>query len=175
MNAFEPVPVTFQKLCENTKNCKNTKLNNFAVGEKTNEVEIFYDPNDLGKSSMIPELLASKKTEKIKVVHLDEYCHVNNVKRLDFVKCDVEGYELHTVQGMLQTLRKFRPQLSIEITLPRKERMVLFELLKEIGYDIFRKIERNYPLLSEDKDLNSDNFFYLHALSSKSTTSVSEA
>ena len=173
VNAFEPVPITFEKLCENTKDCKNTKLNNFAVGKKKQDAKIFYDPKDLGKSSIMPEALVSKNTEKTKVVPLDDYCHANKVRRLDFVKCDIEGYELHAVQGMLQTLRKFLPQLSIEVTLPSTERLELFELLKEIGYDIFRKIDRDYPILSLDRELYSDDFFYLNAFSSKTPTSLS--
>jgi len=173
VSAFEPVPIGFQKLCENTKDCKNTRLNNFAVGKKTQDAEIFYDPKDLGKSSLFPESLVSKKTEKTKVITLDDYCNTNNLKRLDFVKCDIEGYELHAMPGMSQALRDFLPQLSIEVTLPAKERLELIELLKEIGYDTFRRIDRNFPLLSLDRDIYSDDFFYLNAFSSKTPSSLS--
>lgn len=173
VNAFEPVPMTFEQLCENTKDCKNTILNNFAVGDKQQEKEIFYDPEDLGKSSILTESLPLKKKAMARVIALDEYFKTNKLKHVDFVKCDVEGYELNALQGMFKTLRKFLPQISIEVTLSGKERLVLIELLKEIGYDVFKKIERDYPLLSTDSDLYSDNFFYLHAFSSKNTPSIS--
>ena len=165
--AFEPVPITFQQLTQNTEKCRNLILHNFAVGNSRREGEVFYDLDDLGKSSLIGKVTSAKSVKKTHIAPLDDYCKANNIESLDFVKCDVEGYELQVMQGMIETLTKFLPQISIEVTLADKERRTLLELLKEIGYDIFRKIEYGYPLLQSDEELCSDDFIYLHALSSK--------
>ena len=171
--AFEPVPITFQKLTQNTKKCRNLILHNFAVGNSRREGEVCYDLEDLGKSSLLSKATNNVRAAKTQIVPLDEYCKVNNLERLDFVKCDVEGYELQVMQGMVKTLTKFLPKISIEITLPDKERLALIELLREIGYDVFRRIECGYPLVHPDEDLCSDDFVYLHALSSKFSPSSS--
>ncbi len=171
--AFEPVPITFQKLSRNTEKCRNLKLHNFAVGNSQREGKVFYDLKDLGKSSLLSKATNSVRAAKTPIVPLDEYCRANNLERLDFVKCDIEGYELHAIQGMIETLRKFLPQISIEVSLPDKERLALLELLREIGYDVFRRIECGYPLVHHDEDLCSDDFVYLHALSSKFAPSSS--
>tara|TARA_B110000438_G_C15641804_1_gene575650 strand:+ start:32 stop:547 length:516 start_codon:yes stop_codon:yes gene_type:complete len=47
VHAFEPVPLTYKKLCQNTKRCNNLSLNNFAIGEKDEKGIISYDPQDL--------------------------------------------------------------------------------------------------------------------------------
>ena len=171
--AFEPVPDTFQALFRNTEKCSNLKLHNFAVGNSRKEGNVFYDPEDLGKSNLLSKATNSVRVAKTQIVPLDEYCKANNLGRLDFVKCDIEGYELHAMKGMRETLGKFLPKISIEVTLPDKERLALIELLREIGYDVFRKIECGYPLVSTDEDLCSDDFVYLHALSSKFSPSSS--
>lgn len=46
---------------------------------------------------------------------LDRLCTEAQLTRLDFVKIDVEGGELHVLEGGQQTIETFRPTLLIEI------------------------------------------------------------
>lgn len=65
-----------------------------------------------------------------------------DLKRLDFIKCDVEGYELHIVPHLVNLIKKFQPILEIEID-PLDHKRQLIELFRELEY---------FPyFLSEDK------------------------
>jgi FkbM family methyltransferase len=51
----------------------------------------------------------------VDVETLDGLCAAANLTRLDFVKIDVEGGELHVLHGGAQTIETFQPTLLIEI------------------------------------------------------------
>ena len=56
-----------------------------------------------------------------------------NFPRLDFVKCDVEGYEHLVFSNMVQTLRKFKPLIQTELN-GAENRQKVYDLLTGLGY-----------------------------------------
>ena len=59
-----------------------------------------------------------------------------NLNRLDFIKCDVEGYEFEVFRHMQQTLRKFQPMIQTELNGAENRRQVK-ALLAAIGYQAY--------------------------------------
>ena len=55
--------------------------------------------------------------------------------RLDFVKCDVEGYEIQLFPHFLETLHRHRPVVQVEISTAEKRRRMA-ELLAPLGYRV---------------------------------------
>jgi hypothetical protein len=51
----------------------------------------------------------------VPVETLDQLCQRMDLGRLDFVKIDVEGAELHVLQGGAHTIETLRPDLLLEI------------------------------------------------------------
>jgi len=165
VHCFEPIPETYEALLKRTKNLKNVLQNNVAAGDTNSKMAMSYDSSDSEKASLSQTDCAEKC--EVKVMRLDDYVSKLNLKRLDFVKCDVEGYELNTLKGMKCTLEAFLPQISLEITVSNQMRIEILSLLKSIGYDCFRKVERGFPRYhAEDDNLALDDYFYLHASSS---------
>jgi len=54
---------------------------------------------------------------------------------LHYVKCDVEGYEMHILPHFMPLFEKFRPIIEVEAD-PMEHKMALFELLKPLGYQM---------------------------------------
>jgi FkbM family methyltransferase len=73
-------------------------------------------------------------TEKVENYAGDEL--FKDLKRLDFVKCDVEGLEYQVFSSMMGTLTRHRPLLLGEF-FDRDERIRLYELLRPLGYEAF--------------------------------------
>ncbi|MDH5772794.1 MAG: FkbM family methyltransferase [Rhodospirillaceae bacterium] len=48
-------------------------------------------------------------------VQLDELAEKMNLERLDFIKADIEGWELRMITGGLQTIKRFRPVIYLEM------------------------------------------------------------
>lgn len=53
--------------------------------------------------------------EAIDVITLDAFCATLPVPRIDLIKADIEGWELHMLRGAAETLRHFRPALYLEV------------------------------------------------------------
>ena len=154
---------TFQLLFKSLVNITNTKANNIAAGDSEPSMAISYDPEDSEKSSLLRE---SNSTSSVRMVKffLDTYARDIQLKRLDFLKCDVGGFELKTLKGMKDTLANHLPQISLEITLPSQQRIELIDFLKNLGYNSFRKIEKGFPHYDPQKDRQIEgDYFHLHA------------
>jgi FkbM family methyltransferase len=96
---FDPVPSFIEELkkCKNLN--KNSYFNNFGLGEENKELfyypkyQSFYDR----KNSCIISDEANKNLLNIKKGK--DYMIDNNIKTIDFIKIDTEGYELNVLKG----------------------------------------------------------------------------
>ena len=120
MYCFEPnesMNLSLQKIG------KNVKVFNYAVGEKNGEEKILINKIDLthtlskiNKNSQylkIKNFIIGKSEEKIvykkiKVVSLTNFCKTNKIKRIDFLKVDVEGYEYEVLKGAKDIIKNVR-------------------------------------------------------------------
>ncbi|HEF5151448.1 FkbM family methyltransferase [Burkholderia multivorans] len=111
--AFEPQRHTFQLLCGNL--ALNERLNvrayQYAIGDAEGVVEFpLVDPrapNNFGASSL---LHPAPRAESVPLRTIDSL----RLTRLDFVKADVEGFEMNVIRGARETLRALRPIVYVE-------------------------------------------------------------
>lgn len=168
VHCFEPIPETYHALLRGVNHLKNVRPQNIAAGHTNSRMPMSYDSSDSEKAS----LSQTNNTDKceVEVIRLDDYISKLDLKRLDFVKCDVEGYELEALEGMKLSLRAFLPQICLEVTVSYQKRIKIVNLLKSLGYNCFRKVESGYPLYEPEEDnLSTDDYFYLHASSSNNS------
>lgn len=116
IHSFEPIKNEFDIMLSKFKNMKNIFLNNFALGDKTEEKE-FNVTAKSGNSSFNKINLGTdwlkvrskqyntseegyvKSVQKVKVIKLDDYCKDNNIGVIDLVKIDTQGYEDKVLGG----------------------------------------------------------------------------
>lgn len=85
---------------------------------------------------------------------------------VDFIKIDVEGFELFVLQGAQRILRIHEPAVLCEVTDVSRERYGssahdVFDLLYDIGYHSYVWQNRNFvPRSAQLSGLN--NYFFLH-------------
>ena len=80
--------------------------------------------------------------ELVALTTLDAVVAALGLDRVDFVKADIEGWELRLLEGGAHSLRRFRPHLLLELTGDHLARAGdrlddAFAFLDELGYGAF--------------------------------------
>lgn len=130
--AFEPVGYNYRKLNMNVclSGLKNISTHPWAVGEKTGKLSLKIvrpSRSEQGSSSFVlNEHLASLGAdafyeEDVNVTSLDEFVKKNEIKKIDFIKMDIEGYEYWALLGLRKTILADRPVLIIEYNVGRMQ------------------------------------------------------
>lgn len=112
--AFEPYPRTFEKLQTNISLNKNTGIRpyNMGIGKQKGFLYMMqHSPSNSGGFRMTSD---KQNNVEVPVISLDEFVSENEISAIDFIKIDVEGFELEVLKGAWQTIRKFRPVIVFE-------------------------------------------------------------
>ena len=109
---FEPLGINYELLLK-TVALNGNKIIPIkkALGNINGEREIYVNENDTSGSSIY--LTKSKKKEIIEIITLDEFVEKENIKKIDFIKADIEGEERHLLMGAKWVLKEFAPKLAI--------------------------------------------------------------
>lgn len=141
--AVEPVPL-FRKILE--KNAGkfgkgNIKILPWALGPEDDR-KIFMGTPQTGKSyrhgltRVITGNAGTGYHHTWEVIQKNPDRLFGNVDRLDFVKCDVEGYEGRVIPSMKGIIRKYKPVFQIEISSAGNRDLISGIFSKE-GYGIY--------------------------------------
>ena len=121
VECFEPTPLA-QQLWHRTirdNGVENATLHTEALGERERVTDIILHERNGGHNHLAhydknprarPDR-SSKQTESVAVATLDS----KNFKTVDFLKIDVEGYELYVLQGGRRTINHCRPVCQLEM------------------------------------------------------------
>lgn len=134
--SFEPFKPTFERLKSNiyNNNISNVKIVNKGVGEKKGLAIVkSFDETNYG-STALEYNEGINDNETIEIVDLDSFIKENNINSVDFIKIDVEGFEISVLKGMSMLLNNYKPDLWIEVGVDTYK--VVFDLLLPLGYVI---------------------------------------
>jgi FkbM family methyltransferase len=166
--AIEPMSKFFNTLkgiVENKK-LRNVTCYQFAMGGETGFVEMGIPRVNNMKKFAYARVIQTSATleyvesEKVKNVSGDEL--FNDLPRVDFIKCDVEGLELAVLRSFQEIIRKHRPVILCELGDPQ-ERKKLLELLSPFSYELFYLEDKKLKALETDSTIRpvSHNHYFL--------------
>jgi FkbM family methyltransferase len=118
--ALEPVKDTFEYLATNIVQSKltNVKCRNVAAASAPGHVQVVTRPGHSFASFIgydeVLERYAGYEVERVEAVTLDQLVEREGVGRVDFVKIDVEGFELEVLRGCTQLLEQSQPSVFLE-------------------------------------------------------------
>lgn len=116
--AIEPVPRTFSHLSRNVRDVPNIFLQNFALGGISGTVTMQGNDNNLSGAFVADQFKTNHSghfTVNVPVRTIDEAIQSFGIDRLDFIKIDVEGFELDVLEGATESLRRYKPRVVLEM------------------------------------------------------------
>ena len=146
---FEPNKKCIECLEKNI-NKKKSVIYNHALGSVNTQMDL-YTPSFSGGSSFINNTRIgtdqdgskiygefSKNTSKQKTIikTLDSF----NFQNVDFIKIDVQGFELEVLKGAYKTLRANSPIICIEENLPDLKDSEMYNFFLELNYQVVDRI-----------------------------------
>lgn len=141
--AFEPNPEAFLYLEKNiaANNAASVEPHNLAVGAKEGKLSFFADQNSSSAGHLVTgDTLGRHSMSEVKVTTIDKFSKNSNISRIDFIKIDVEGFEIDVLAGAKETISELKPSALVE-----------FNPFTMIGFrdinprDLLREIRSIYP------------------------------
>ena len=141
--AFEASPIVFNFLKENfsINEIKNFELYNNAVHEDDNQAMKFYQFEKYGKCSLAPTF--TDEFIFVNSISLDTFCIKKNIKCINWIKIDVQGFELYVFKGLKQLLQNKKVENILFEFEPWEEEAAGLEKgaaqshLLSLGYELF--------------------------------------
>lgn len=134
--AVEPVPPILAVLRRNLRHCRNVEILPYALGTEDKPITMANDSaretgyfgtgqnfvNEDGQEAGSEFSAQMRRGSEL----------FAGLERLDFIKCDIEGYEVVVMNEMRPLLERFRPTVLIETGGDNRPRIV--RLFTEMGY-----------------------------------------
>lgn len=149
---FEPNPFC-QNFLKRNVNLNKSKIYPFALGEKAETKKLFIHPSNSGASSLVNRTKLEAKSDK-------EYLYgefpketqtINTVikrldtfkfNKIDFIKIDVQGFELSVLKGAYNTLKNNKPVLCVEEDDPKNS--IIIPFLKDLNYELVDVVTKEH-------------------------------
>ena len=161
--SVEPVTLFRKVLKINTSSFKNTTIIPYALGTEDNKSIVMGIP----KSNKylrhgLTRVLNTNENEPFEFTFEEKMFTpvtlFGKFERCDYIKCDVEGYEIHIIPQLEFLLKPFQPIIQIEIEPVNRKPISDFLLL--LSYSAFYlKDELLHPVGENSEEIDGDLFF----------------
>lgn len=137
--SFEPYEPVYSCLNLNIKNLDISNVVTYNYGLGSNNTQAMITSRPITGTNSILSGDSDENSIPVEIRTLDSF----NFSDVDFIKIDVEGYELHVVSGSLNTIERCKPKvIVIEIFCNRDEysrnyRQTIFNYLRDLNYQLY--------------------------------------
>ncbi|MBE9469194.1 MAG: FkbM family methyltransferase [Bacteroidetes bacterium] len=165
--AVEPIPLFGEIWKKNVlmSKSKNLRLFPYALGGENKIVKMGTPQKNGRLHHGMTKIVSTAKEEYVNFYEVEMRIPDEifaDIDRLDFVKCDVEGYESQVFLNFRKTIEKFRPIVQSELG-GEKNRRTVYDFFKELEYSP-KYLNKQSQLIDVDenniKKINSDFYFF---------------
>lgn len=159
---IEPVKPFFRVLSWALKQRKNCTLYNYALGLEQKQIEMIIPKGThfrTGLAHVPTSAYDENDVIKFEVEMVKGSDLLSDLSRLDFIKCDIEGYEEYVFPEIREVIRKHKPIIQIETWGTHKE--VIFRLMQELEYIRFG-VEHNKLIRELPESEGSSDYIFIH-------------
>ncbi|MGZ4090927.1 MAG: FkbM family methyltransferase, partial [Bacteroidia bacterium] len=160
---FEPDKLNFKYLEKNTRKNKNIKLFNNAVSDHKGVLKV-YKSKLLNVDHRTYPVNNYDSIEEIEAITIDDLIEEKKIDKVDFIKIDIQGYELSAFKGMQKLLQSSSNLQVIAEYWPHGFKRAgtsgieFFDFFEKAGYEFsmidngkIEHLEKNYIVENNDK------------------------
>jgi len=114
--AIEPAPLTMKAFRRNFETeIREGRVIAYEKGvwDREAEMELNIDQENPGANSVVKPEAASVTKVRVPLTTVDNIVAELKLPRVDFIKMDIEGAEKPAIKGAGETLKRFRPRMSL--------------------------------------------------------------
>lgn len=138
--SVEPVVPIFETLKYNTRGFRNVTLLNMALGEEERSITManstVAEEGYFCTGQNFVQESSSTNDEEFSAVMRRGSELFGTLKRLDLIKCDIEGYEVVVLTEMRSVIEKHRPTILLESGGENRQQMISL-FVGELGYKAY--------------------------------------
>jgi FkbM family methyltransferase len=171
---YEPLDRNRSRLTENIllNSLQNVTIRPFGVGRAPATLVMAFDPLMPGGASLNPAIAkgieadsASAQHRTVVITTLDIDRAAEQLPPPDFIKIDIEGYELDALIGAANTISAYKPALYLEMhgeTMGEKRQKVasIVQFLEEVGYANIHHVESDSRITSANTAAAAEGHLY---------------
>jgi len=113
----------------------------YLIGDKNETVRFYDHPSDPTVCQVCQqdqEIITDTCLQNREMLTIDDFCLNHAIKKVDFIKADIEGGEVGLVYGAAKTIRKCRPSLAIAVYHAPENANLIVDFIEKLslGYKI---------------------------------------
>jgi FkbM family methyltransferase len=161
--SVEPVHLFRKILKINTSRYKNTTIIPYALGTEDNKsIRMGIPKSNKYLRHGLTRVLDKDENEPFEFTFTEKMYTpatlFGKLERCDYIKCDVEGYEIHIISQLGFLLKPFQPIIQIEIEPVNRES--ISDFLSSLSYSAFYLQDKLlFPVSDNLEEINGDLFF----------------
>ena len=153
--AVEPVPVIFSVLKRNVGKRRNVELLNYALGEQERTIEMANDSvASVGYFGTGRNFVSEGELSKDAVRFTAQMKRgselFGGMEKIDFIKCDIEGYERVVLPELRPLIENFHPTVLVETD--GESRQQIIRMFTELGYSAYMLVGGKEVTLDPESD-----------------------
>ncbi len=162
--AVEPVPMFTELWKKNTRHShlKNLELLPYALGAENKTVQMGIPEKNGVVHHGMTKITSTADEHYVKYFEVEMRNPdqlFENLEKLNFIKCDVEGYERYVFANLVKTISKHKPLIQSELS-GAENRKEVITLLEGMGYKAHLLQNEGLVLASVTDKLQVEKDFY---------------
>jgi len=158
---IEPLPQYYSILKHFLSSKKNIEIHNVALGKDAGEVTMILPKSNGMIRTGLPYISKSDEksehpTQQVQIVNPNSL--LKNLSKIDYIKCDIEGFEWIVFQELKEVLKQYQPIVQIEISTENRREMIPF--FTDLGYVQYGI--NNFKFVKEDgKQIEPGDYLFV--------------
>lgn len=165
--AVEPIKIYNKIYKEVASKYDNITLYPYALGLEEKEIEMVSPSKDGYLNTGLPHVYDKERDGKIEDIRFRFKVKMqipsklfHNLNTINYIKCDVEGFEYIILSEMKDIISKCKPKIQVEVWNDNKENIK--QLLYNLGYNLYHFHQGELKLISTDTEDIQGDYIFIH-------------